>query len=104
MPDPSISEFMARMASAFAPEKAVDIDADIQFKVSGVQAANWNVTIKDARCTVSQGTAPASKLTVSADSADFLKIFSGDLDVMQVIMQSRLKVTGDMSLAMKLMG
>ena len=104
MPDPSISEFMSRMASALVPEKAAGIDAAIQLKLTGAQAADWVATIKDAKCTLTQGNAPAAKLTVSADSADFVKIFTGQLDGMQAFMQGKLKVTGDMSLAMKLMG
>jgi putative sterol carrier protein len=104
MSDPSISEFMALLASALIPAKAAGIDAAIQLKLTGVQAADWVATIKDAKCTLTQGTALAAKLTVSADSADFIKIFSGQLDGMQAFMQGKLKVTGDMGLAMKLLG
>ncbi len=104
MPDPTVSEFMARMGAALVPEKAAGIDAVIQVKLTGAQAADWVVTIKDAKCTLSQGLAPAPKLTVSADSTDFIKIFSGQMDGMQAFMGGKLKVTGDMGLAMKLMG
>jgi putative sterol carrier protein len=104
MPDLTVSEFMARMGSAFIPEKAAGIDAAIQLRLTGAQAADWVVTIKDGKCTVGQGTAPAPKLTVRADSADFIKIFTGQMDGMQAFMQGKLKVTGDMGLAMKLMG
>ena len=104
MSDPTISDFMARLGVSFNPKKAAGIDASIQLKLTGAQSADWVATIKDAKCTLTQGTAPAPKLTVSADSADFIKIFSGQLDGMQAFMQGKLKVTGDMSLAMKLMG
>jgi putative sterol carrier protein len=104
MPDLTISEFMARMGSALVPEKAAGIDATIQVKLTGAQAADWVAAIKDGKCTLTLGTTPAAKLTVSADSADFIKIFSGQLDGMQAFMQGKLKVAGDMSLAMKLMG
>ncbi len=104
MADTSISDFMARLGSAIIPEKAAGIDAVIQFKLSGAQAADWVITIKDGKCTVGQGIAPAPKLTVSADSANFVKIFSGQVDPMQAFMQGKLKVAGDLSLAMKLMG
>ena len=104
MPDLTISEFMARMSSALVPEKAAGIDATIQLKLTGAQPADWVATIKDGKCTLALGTAPAAKLTVSADSADFVKIFSGHLDGMQAFMQGKLKVAGDMSLALKLMG
>jgi len=104
MPDPTVSEFMARLGAALVPGKAAGIDASIQVRLTGAQAADWVVTIKDCRCTLSQGTDPAAKLTVSADSADFIKIFSGQMDGMQAFMGGKLKVTGDMGLAMKLMG
>ena len=104
MSDPTVSEFMARMSAAFIPEKAVGIDAAIQLKLTGAQAGDWVVTIRDAKCTLTQGTDPAARLTISADSGDFVKIFSGQLDGMQAFMQGKLKVTGDMGLAMKLMG
>jgi putative sterol carrier protein len=104
MPDPTVSEFMARLGSALIPEKAAGLDASIQFKLTGAQAADWVVTIKDSKCTLTQGLAPSPKLTITADSANFVKIFSGQIDPMQAFMQGKLKVTGDMSLAMKLMG
>jgi putative sterol carrier protein len=102
MPDPSISEFMARMGSALIPEKAAGIDATIQLKLTSAQAADWVATIKDGKCTLARGTVAAANLTVSADSGDFIKIFSGQLDGMQAFMQGKLKVAGDMGLAMKL--
>ena len=104
MSDPTVSDFMARMGAALIPGKAAGIDAAIQLALTGAQAANWFITIKDGQCTVDQGIAPAAKLTVSADSTDFIKIFSGQMDGMQAFMQGKLKVSGDMGLAMKLMG
>jgi putative sterol carrier protein len=104
MPDLTVSEFMSRLGSAIILEKAAGLDASIQFKLTGAQAADWVVTIKDAKCTLTQGLAPAPKLTITADSANFVKIFSGQIDPMQAFMQGKLKVTGDMNLAMKLMG
>ena len=104
MSDPTVSEFMARLSAALIPEKAAGIEAAIQVRLTGAKAADWVVTIKDAKCSLAQGLTPAPKLTVSADSADFIKIFSGQMDGMQAFMGGKLKVTGDMSLAMKLMG
>jgi putative sterol carrier protein len=104
MADPTISEFMSRMGTAFVPEKAAGIDATIQFKLSGPQPGEWFITIKDNQCTISQGTASAAKLTVSADSDNFIKIFTGQLDGTQAFMQGKIKIAGDFSLALKLMG
>ena len=104
MPDPTLSEFMARMASAFIPEKAAGVDANIQLKLTGAQAGDWVVTIKDAKCTLTEGTTPAPKLTATADSNDLVSIFTGQMDGMQAFMHGKLKIAGDMGLAMKLLG
>jgi putative sterol carrier protein len=103
MADPTIADFMTRMSEAFIPEKATGIDAIIQLKLTGAQAAAYYVTIKDAKCTLSPGEAPTAKLTLSADADNFVKIFTGQMDGMQAFMQGKLKLSGDMSLAMKLM-
>jgi putative sterol carrier protein len=103
MTEMTVQDFMSRMAGAFQPEKAVGLDASIQLKLTGAQPGEWLVLIKDGKCTVEQGSTPTARLTVTADSGDFMKIFTGQLDGMQAFMQGKLKLTGDMSVAMKLM-
>jgi putative sterol carrier protein len=103
MADQTIQEFMIRMQGAFQPEKAAGLDVTIQLKLTGVQSAEYFVVIKDSKCTVTQGTVPAAKLTVTADTVDFMKIFTGQLDGMQAFMQGKLRLGGDMNLALKLL-
>lgn len=104
MPEINISEFMTRMSSAFVAEKAAGIDATIQLKLTGVQSVDYYLTIKNGQLGVTEGISPNPKLTLTADSEDFMKLFSGQIDPMKAFMQGKLKVTGDMSLAMKMMG
>jgi putative sterol carrier protein len=99
----TIAELMSKMPKAFLPEKVPGLDAVIQFKFSGAEAGDWFATIKDDKCTLEQGTAPSPKMTLSADSADYIKIFTGEMDGMQAFMQGKLKLSGDLNLAMKLM-
>ena len=103
MTDPTISDFMSRMTTAFVAEKAAGVDATIQLNLTGDHAGEWNLVIKNSQCTLAQGTVPAPKLTLTADSDNLIKIFTGQLDGMQAFMQGKLKLAGDMSLAMKLM-
>ena len=99
----TISDLMSKMPGAFLPEKAVGLDAVIQFKFTGAEPGDWYATIKDGKCAVAQGEAPSPKMTLTANSADYLKIFTGELDGMQAFMQGKLKLGGDLNLAMKLM-
>lgn len=99
----TVVELMSKMPKAFLPEKAPGLDAIIQFKFTGAEAGDWYAAIKDGACTVEQGAHPSPKMTLTADSADYVKIFTGELDGMQAFMQGKIKLAGDLNLAMKLM-
>lgn len=99
----TVAELMEKMPGAFIPEKAQGVDAVIQFKFTGAEAGEWNATIKDGKVEVARGMDPTPKMTLTADSEDYLKIFTGELDGMQAFMQGKIKLAGDLNLAMKLM-
>lgn len=99
----TVAELMEKMPGAFLPEKAAGLDAAIQFKFTGAEPGDWNAVIKDGKVEVERGTHPNPKMTLSADSQDYVKIFTGELDGMQAFMQGKIKLTGDLNLAMKLM-
>jgi putative sterol carrier protein len=99
----TVSELMEKMPGAFIAEKGQGVDAVIQFKFTGAEAGDWNATIKDGKVNVGRGTHPSPKMTLTADSSDYVKIFTGELDGMQAFMQGKIKLAGDLNLAMKLM-
>jgi putative sterol carrier protein len=98
----TISELMEKMPGAFLPEKAGDLDAVIQFKFTGAEAGDWIAVIKDGKVQAERGTHPSPNTTVTVDSADYIKLFTGELDGMQAFMQGKIKLAGDLNLAMKL--
>ena len=100
----TVSQLMAKMPEAFLPEKAQGVNALIHFKFTGAEPGDWNAKIADGKVAVAQG-APADKaaMTLTADSEDYVKLFTGELDGMQAFMQGKLKLGGDLNLAMKLM-
>ncbi len=99
----TISDLMSKMPGAFLAEKAQGVDATIQFKFTGAEPGDWYATIKDGKVSVSQGVFATPKMTLTADSSDYIKIFTGELDGMQAFMQGKIKLGGDLNLAMKLM-
>ena len=98
----TIADLIAKMPGAFMPEKAQGLNMVIQLNITGAEAGNWNVEIKDGALKVEQGIHPNPNLSVTADSADCLKIFNRELDPMQAFMQGRFKLQGDLGLAMKM--
>ncbi len=98
----TVADLMSKMPAAFIPEKAVGLDAVIQFNFTGAEPGEWYAEIKDGAVKVEQGVHPSPKMTLTADSADYVKLFTGELDPMQAFMQGKLKLQGDLNLAMKM--
>lgn len=98
----SIQEVFEAMPARFAADKAGDMRAVIQFELSGEGGGQYYVTIADRACTSTEGTAANPTMTFMAAAADYLGIINGDLNPMQAFMQGKVKIKGDMSVAMKM--
>jgi len=91
------------MPQALVPEKAGSTKAVIQFDLSGDQSGKWWVKIHDGQAESGRGDAPeAPQLTLMADAMDYVKISLGQLDGTAAFMQGKLKIKGDMGLAIKM--
>jgi putative sterol carrier protein len=100
----SIPQLMDRIPQYFVPEKAAGVDAVVQFSLTGEGGGDWIVTIRDQKCSVIQGVDPNPRLVFSAEAQDCLDILSGKMDGMRAYMRGRLRLKGDMSLAIRLAG
>jgi putative sterol carrier protein len=98
----SIQELMNRMPKAYLPEVAGDLDAVIQFQFSGEEAGDWIVTLRDRVCQVEPGIASNPTMTLKADSQDYKDIILGRLDPMAAFMQQKVKLTGNLNMALGL--
>ncbi len=86
----------------FLPEVAGDLDAVIQYRLTGEEAGDYVVTLHDGKCTVTEGEASNPTVTLSADGRDFADVLMGRANGLQYFMTGKLKLTGDLNLAMKL--
>ncbi len=87
---------------AFRPDKAVGVNAVIQYHLTGEGGGDFIVTIADGKCTVTEGVAENPKMTLTADAEDFKNVLLGNLNGMKAFMDGKLKLAGDLNLAMKL--
>ena len=98
------SYFEEKIAKKLAdkPELSKAVNAIYQFNITGEGAGVWTVEITKDKGAVSVGSGGNAKCTVTAASADFLNIVSGKMNPQMAFMSGKLKIKGDMGLAMKL--
>ena len=99
---PTVKETFDAMASRFKPDRAQGLNAVIQYEITGEGGGNWHATIKDGTCTITSGAAATPTLTLSMSTQDWLDMLGGKLSGQMAFMTGKLKLKGDMGLAMRL--
>jgi putative sterol carrier protein len=102
MTEITVQQLIRNHERAFKPEVAEGVDAVIQYHLTGEDAGDWIINIHEGKCTVTEGTAEAPKMTLTADAHDFRDVLLGKANGMQYFMTGKLKLAGDLNLAMKL--
>ena len=98
----TVKDSFDAMPGRFRPDKASGTNAVIQYDIGGDGGGTWHAVIKDGACTVSQGAAPSPNLTLSISAQDWLDMLTGKQSGQMLFMSGKLKIKGDMGLAMKL--
>jgi putative sterol carrier protein len=93
-------EFFDGLAAGVDPEKLKGINATYQWDIEG--AGKWYAVINDGDIDVSEGDADAPGVTISVDEENWLAIVDGSLNAQMAFLTGKLKIAGDMTLAMKL--
>lgn len=78
------------------------MEAVIQYHLTGDEGGDFIINITDGVCKVDVGTADAPTMTLTADGRYLGDVLLGKEDGMQGFMQGKLKLAGDLNLAMKL--
>ena len=99
---PTVTETFEAMASRFRADKSAGTSAVIQYDVSGEGGGTWHAVIKDGTCSVKSGAGTSPNLTLQIAAQDWLDMLSGKQSGQMLFMSGKLKVKGDMGLAMKL--
>ena len=98
----ALKEIFDAMPSRLNADAAADLDTVIQYDLSGESGGQYHCVIKNNACTVSEGTHDNPSMTLSMEASDFVDMTQGKLDGMTAFMSGKLKIGGDMGLAMKL--
>jgi putative sterol carrier protein len=84
------------------PQKVAGMNGVFQFDLSGENGGTWHVVLADGDGHVAEGPAETPGVTIAMAADDFVALTEGKLDGTMAFMSGKLKVKGDMGLAMKL--
>ena len=98
----TIAGFFSELGGKVDPSKIAGMNATYQFDITGDNGGTWNVKIADGAASVNEGPAENPSITLTATDENWLAITSGKLNGQTAFLTGKLKIKGDMSLAMKL--
>ncbi|OQY48146.1 MAG: hypothetical protein B6242_03120 [Anaerolineaceae bacterium 4572_78] len=90
------------MTLGFNPTAAENLDAVIQFDISGDEHGTYHLRIANDKCTFHFGQAESPTLTIASPSEVWLKISTGELLGQEALMQGLYKADGDLGLLLKM--
>jgi putative sterol carrier protein len=97
-----IQTIFAEMPNRLNPTSAQGLDVIIQYDLSGDGGSQYYAVIANGACAMNEGKHDSPTMTVSMAASDFVDMIQGRLDGMSAFMSGKLRISGDMGLAMKL--
>jgi len=84
------------------PAKAANMNATYQFDLSGDDGGTYHIVLKDGQGEAGAGAPENPNITITMAAGDFVDLSTGKLDGTMAFMSGKIKIKGDMGLAMKL--
>lgn len=84
------------------PAKLANLDAVFQFDITGDDGGIFHAKVADGKATIADTAHENPNVTIITSLDDFAKLVAGELNATSAFMAGKLKIKGDMSLAMKL--
>ena len=98
----TVQQAIEGMTLSIDPNEAKDLNATIQFNVSGEDGGNYYLTIADGKCTFTEGITPEPTLTINTPADIWLKIARKEMKGAMALMTGKYKAKGQMGLLMKM--
>uniref|UniRef100_A0A671MJE1 Hydroxysteroid dehydrogenase-like protein 2 n=1 Tax=Sinocyclocheilus anshuiensis TaxID=1608454 RepID=A0A671MJE1_9TELE len=98
-----VSDMFNIIRGILSPDIVKTTQGVYRFDLSGDHAGVWYIDLKNDAGSAGSGEPPVkADVVMTLDSSDFIKMFGGKLKPTMAFMSGKLKIKGDMSLAIKL--
>lgn len=97
-----VAEFFSQLTSKVDPSKIKGMNVVYQFVITGEGGGEWAVSLANDTVTVTEGKAEKANITLTISASDFLDLIAGKLNGQAAFLTGKLKIQGDMTLALKL--
>ena len=98
----SIQEFFDALPSKLEPARLAGMNASFQFVATGDGGGDWFVKIANNAAQVGSGKVDSPTIVLTAAASDWLALMNGQMNGQTAFITGKLKIQGDMTLAMKL--
>ncbi len=98
----SVNEVFEKMPQVFNAAAAAGMNSVFQFHITGGEAGDWFVEIKDGACAVSTGVHESPTVALTMEDMDWVAMCNGTLNGMTAFMTGKLKATGDIMAAQRI--
>jgi putative sterol carrier protein len=98
----TVAEIFEEYIKYFNPAAAAGMTKTFQFNITGDEAGKWALKVDNGVCGLVPGGVEKPDVTFTISDKDFIAMSEGKLDPQSAFFSGRLKVAGDLGLALKL--
>ena len=99
----TVAETFESMQAHFNPTAAAGLDKVIQVNLSGDEGGTWAIKIANQACELIPGGIDKPDLTLTLSDQNWLALVERRLNPMSGFMTGKIKATGDLPLAMRML-
>ncbi len=96
------TEYFNELPSKINKDKVKGMNAVYQWDITGNNGGKWHVILKNDDVKIGGGQAENPNITLTLEDQNFMDLVTGKLNGQMAFLTGKLKIQGDMTLAMKL--